>query len=328
MPYISSMLADLKYSEKEFPTIIINDGSITSLAQAQTWVESNLKPLAKELSCTGALLFRGFPITDAESYDAFFSAFNYPNFTYKESLSNAVRINYTEYVFTANEAPKEVEIYLHNEMAQTPVYPARISLFCEKAASEGGETAICRSDSLYSALFAVEPEVMNKLEKTGIKYTTSMPADDCPESGQGRSWRGTLSVETVEQAEVKLEKLGYSWQWAEDGSLEAQTAALPAIRELNGGRKVFFNQMIAAYMGWKGVKDSPETALCFGDDSFFSKSFLDTMVALAESITFDVPWQDGDVVIVDNNLAMHGRRPYSGDRKRKVLVVLGAAADK
>jgi hypothetical protein len=82
--------------------------------------------------------------------------------------------------------------------------------------------------------------------------------------------------------------------------------------------------MIAAYMGWKGVKESPETALCLGDDSHFSKSFLDTMVDLAESITFDIPWQDGDVVLVDNNLAMHGRRPYSGDRKRKVLVVLGA----
>lgn len=324
MSYVSHMLNDLKYSEKEFPTIIVNDGTITSLTQAITWVKSNLSALEKELSCTGAILFRGFPINDAQSYDAFFSAFNYALFTYKESLSNAVRINHTESVFTANEAPKEVEIYLHNEMAQTPIYPARISLFCEKSALIGGETAICRSDLLYSALLAVEPITMNKLEKTGIKYTTSMPAEHSLVSGQGRSWRGTLNVDTVEQAEAKLQQLGYSWQWAENGDLKAQTSALPAIRELNGGRKVFFNQMIAAYMGWKGVKESPEKALCFGDDSHFSKSFLDTMVSIAESITFNISWQDGDVALVDNNLAMHGRRPYSGDRKRKVLVVLGA----
>ncbi len=94
MPYISNMIADLKYSEKEFPTIIVNDGSITSVAQAKAWVGSNLDSLSKELNCTGAILFRGFPITDAQSYDAFFSAFNYANFTYKESLSNAVRINH------------------------------------------------------------------------------------------------------------------------------------------------------------------------------------------------------------------------------------------
>lgn len=324
MPYISTMLTGLKYSKEEFPTIIVNDGSIISLEEAEFWVNNNLEPLAKELNCSGAILFRGFPITDAQSYDRFFSAFNYPNFTYKESLSNAVRINHTEYVFTANEAPKHVEIYLHNEMAQTPIYPDRISLFCEKAASAGGETAICRSDLLYSALFAAEPELMNKLETIGIKYTTRMPAEDSPESGQGRSWRGTLNVDSVDQAEAKLKELRYSWQWEEDGSLTAQTAALPAIRELNGGRKVFFNQIIAAYMGWKGVKETPEIALCFGDDSYFSKPFLDTIVRLAESLTFDIPWQDGDVALVDNNLAMHGRRPYSGDLKRKVLVVLGA----
>ena len=323
MAYISNMVSELKHNEQEFPTIILNDGSITSIEQAKQWVGNNLDILSKELNSTGALLFRGFPVADANSYDAFFSAFEYANFTYKESLSNAVRINHTEYVFTANEAPKDVEIYLHNEMAQTPIYPERISLFCEAAALEGGETAICRSDILYSALHNAEPELMDKLEKTGVKYTTSMPAEDSPESGQGRSWRGTLSVETVEEAEEKLQKLGYSWQWTEDGALKAQTSAIPAIRELENGRKVFFNQIIAAYMGWHGVKESPASALCFGDNSDFSKTFLDTIVTTAEAITFDIPWQDGDVALVDNNLAMHGRRPYSGVRKRKVLVVLG-----
>lgn len=324
MSYESIMLSGLKFNTDQFPTIIVNDGTIVSLSQAKQWVTNNLSTLTKELDCTGALLFRGFPITDAESYDAFFSAFNYPNFTYAESLSNAVRINYTDYVFTANEAPKEVEIYLHNEMAQTPIYPARISLFCEKAALEGGETAICRSDLLYSALYAQEPELMDKLEETGVKYTTIMPNENCAQSGQGRSWRETLSVENVEQAEEKLMQLGYRWQWLGDGSLKAQTQALPAIRTLARGRKVFFNQLIAAYMGWSGVKEAPEIALSYGDDSHFSKSFLNKMVELAQEITFDIPWQDGDVALVDNNLAMHGRKPYSGDRKRKVLVVLGA----
>lgn len=325
MPYISKMTAELKYNQSEFPTIIANDGSVQTLTEAKSWVTNNLTALEKELSCTGAILFRDFPVTDAQSYDAFFAAFNYPNFTYKESLSNAVRINHTKHVFTANEAPKEVEIYLHNEMAQTPIYPGRISLFCENAADEGGATVICRSDLIYDQLLAAEPGLTDKLEKTGVKYTTCMPAQNSATSGQGRSWRGTLNVETVEQAEHKLEALDYSWQWAEDGSLNAQTCALAAIKTLESGRKVFFNQLIAAYMGWKGVKEDPAKALCFGDDSAISKNYLDTIVEISESLSYDLMWQDGDVALVDNNLAMHGRRPYSGDRKRKVLVVLGAA---
>jgi len=323
MPYVSNMVEDLKYTEQEFPTVIVNNGSVETLAQATSWVSENLAPLKRELSSTGAILFRGFPVTDATSYDEFFSAFEYPNFTYQESLSNAVRINHTEYVFTANEAPRDVEIYLHNEMAQTPFYPSIISLFCEKPADTGGATVVCRSDFVYERLFAAEPELTKKLEQVGVKYTTHMPAEDDPESGQGRSWRGTLSVDTVEQAEEKLGKLNYSWQWNDDGSLKAQTAALPAIRELDQGRKVFFNQIIAVYMGWKGVKEDPSTALCFGDDSEISKSYLDTIFAIAKALSFNLEWQTGDVAVVDNNLAMHGRLPYSGESKRKVLVVLG-----
>ncbi len=324
MPYTSTMGAGLKYSEQHFPTIIGNDGSAKTIGQSKLWIKENLESLKRELGCTGAVLFRGFPVSSAKDFDAFFSAFDYQNFTYKESLSNAVRVNQTEFVFTANEAPKEVEIYLHNEMAQTPVYPGIISLFCEETAYQGGETAICRSDFIYSQLLTVEPALTKKLEELGVKYTTAMPDQDVPESGQGRSWRGTLSVDTIAQAEEKLGSLNYSWQWNEDKSLAAQTTALPAIKTLENNRKTFFNQMIAAYLGWEGVKENPAKALCFGDDSAIPKSFLDAIVTIAQSLSYNIKWQNGDVAIVDNNLAMHGRLPYFGERKRKALVVLGA----
>ena len=144
MAYSSNMLADLEYNPDNFPSIIVNDGSISTLEQALAWISDNQAAMKKELACTGALLFRGFPVSDAVSYDRFFSGFGYSNFTYEESLSNAVRINYTDLVFSANEAPKDVEIYLHNEMAQTPVFPNIISLFCEKTADTGGATILCR----------------------------------------------------------------------------------------------------------------------------------------------------------------------------------------
>jgi len=317
------MTEGLKYDPAHFPTVIANDGSIGSIEQAKRWINENQAALKKELSCTGAILFRGFPVDSAETYDTFFNAFGYANFTYKESLSNAVRINHTEFVFTANEAPKHVEIYLHNEMAQTPIYPSIISLFCENAADQGGATAICRSDQMYQKLIKVAPEQTQKLEQLGIKYTTLMPADDKPESGQGRSWLGTLGVNNKTEAEAKLEKLGYSWEWLADGSLAAQSCKLDAIKTLDGGRKVFFNQIIAAYRGWKGALDDPSKAFCFGDGSPIGKEFLDHIVESSKQLAYELEWQDGDVAIVDNHLAMHGRMPYSGDRKRKVLVVLG-----
>lgn len=323
MTYSSAMLQDLEFSRDNFPSIIVNDGSITSLDQARSWIGENLKILKKELSCSGALLFRGFPVTDAASYDSFFSAFEYKNFTYKESLSNAVRINYTDQVFSANEAPKHVEISLHNEMAQTPIFPNIISLFCEKTADSGGATVLCRSDVVYQKIAAAEPQLTAKLAEVGIRYTTIIPSGDNLDSAQGRGWQSTLSVETKDQAEEKLNSLGYRWEWQSDESLLAQTKVLPAIKSLDNGRQVFFNQIIAAYQGWAGVKENPSKGLCFGDGSNIPKHYLDTLCAIAEETAYDLMWQNGDVAVVDNHIAMHGRRPYGGDSVRRVLVVLG-----
>ena len=323
MTYSSTMLEDLEFNQDNFPSIIVNDGSIKTLDQARAWIGENLAPLKKELSCTGALLFRGFPVTDAASYDSFFSAFEYKNFTYEESLSNAVRINYTDQVFSANEAPKHVEIYLHNEMAQTPIFPSIISLFCEKSADIGGATILCRSDIVYQKIAAAEPELTAKLAEVGIQYTTRISNGDNADSVQGRGWQGTLSVETKGQAEEKLDSLGYSWEWQSDDSLLAQTKVLPAIKSLENDRKVFFNQIIAAYQDWQGVKENPSRGLCFGDGSDIPKYFLDSICAIAAETAYDLMWQDGDVAVVDNHIAMHGRRPYGGDSVRRVLVVLG-----
>jgi len=115
-----------------FPCVLVNDGSIQSHSQAADWIQANLADIEQQLATSGAVLFRGFPVDSAETFDSFSSAFGYPNFTYKESLSNAVRINFTERVFTANEAPKEVEIFLHHEMAQTPISPSKL-FFCSLA---------------------------------------------------------------------------------------------------------------------------------------------------------------------------------------------------
>lgn len=311
------------FDDSVFPSVVLNEGQFQTIEATNQWIVENLGAIEAELSTSGAVLFRGFPINSAETFDAFSAAFGYSSFTYKESLSNAVRINFTERVFTANEAPKEVEIYLHHEMAQTPISPDKLFFFCNSAADQGGATPICRSDQLFKALQAENPELASEFEQKGLKYTTHMPSTDDINSGQGRSWASTLSVTNKNEAESKLAELGYTWEWLEDDSLKAITPILPAVLDL-GGMKVFYNQLVAAYMGWKGVRENPSSALSFGDDSSIPKEGLERIAELSKEFTFDLQWQDGDVALLDNKITMHGRRPYSGERKRQVLVALAA----
>ena len=307
-----------------FPVVRHPTPALATLADTLAWVGRERAALDAQLLDVGAVLFRGFPIASAEDFDAFSAAFGYGDFTYAESLSNAVRLNHTPRVFTANEAPPHVEIHLHHEMAQTPVSPSRLFFYCHRAAASGGATPLCRSDRLLEALAQEDPGFVEQLSERGLRYTTVMPCDDDADSGQGRSWRSTLSVEDLSGAEDRLRALGYDWQWLDNGSLRATTPRLPAVIERSDGRRVLYNQLIAAWLGWPGVREDPARALSFGDGSPLPLPGLRRMAELAERFTVDLAWQDGDVALVDNRLVMHGRRPYSGDRRRQVLVALAA----
>jgi hypothetical protein len=300
-----------EYGDSLFPLMygVQSDGDLGQ------WIVEHRDQLEAELAIHGAILFRGFGVTDDQGFDSFIRAFDWPNFTYAESLSNAVRRNRTELVFTANEAPPSVSIFLHHEMAQTPVYPSKLFFFCEQAAQSGGATPICRSDILLERLIAQVPEFIADCEAKGVRYSQTMPGQEDLASGQGRSWRSTLSAETQAEAQQKLEKLGYSWAWQGDDSLRVTSPQLAAIRTLADGRKVFFNQLIAAFRGWKDARNTASKSICFGDGSSIDIDHMAVAIELADQLTFDIPWQTGDIALVDNYLAMHGRRPFEGQRK-------------
>jgi|TARA_B110000444_G_scaffold134477_1_gene126297 alpha-ketoglutarate-dependent taurine dioxygenase len=301
------------YPDSLFPLVYASQSNTDSNVVAR-WIQQYKSKIEAELEINGAVLFRGFGVVDDQGFDAFIRAFDWPSFTYEESLSNAVRHNRTELVFTANEAPPSVSIFLHHEMAQTPVFPSKLFFFCEQAAASGGATPICRSDVLLERLQSEIPSFVAACEQKGIRYSQTMPAENDLQSGQGRSWASTLSAANAEEAETKLERLNYQWQWQTDGSLSVTTPILPAIKILRDGRKVFFNQLIAAFRGWQDARNNSEKSICYGDDSLISNDDMAVVIRLADQLTFDISWQAGDVVLVDNFITMHGRRPFEGQR--------------
>ena len=244
------------------------------------------------------------------TFDAAVAAFGLPNFTYEDSLSNAVRKVYSPRVFSANEAPPETTIFLHHEMAQTPVYPSKLFFFCQKAAEEGGSTPLCRSDVLWERIEKELPRLAQNCLTKGLKYSNVMPAEADLVSGNGAKLAKHLSVDSREEAEARLSELEYSWEWMELDELRVTSPTLPAVRELDNGKRSFFNQLIAAFKGWKDSRNEPSKSITYGDGSSLDPSEIERVCELADDITFDLPWQDGDLALVDNYLCMHGRRSF------------------
>jgi hypothetical protein len=304
-----------EFGGRVFPLVLQCTTADATLDATVNWVQSRRDELLSFANQHGAVLFRGFPLTTPQDLDAFIAAFDLPNFPYYESLSNAVRVNWTERVFSANEAPPEVTIHFHHEMAQTPIFPAKLFFFCQQPAEDGGATPICRSDVLFERLAEKCPKFARDCEQKGLVYSNVMPAENDPQSGMGRSWQSTLRAQTRDEAEARLTSLGYSWEWQPDGCLRATTPVLPGVREVSPGRKSFFNQLIAAFRGWKDARNDPSKAIRFGDGSPLDPDAVHVAIELAEELAFDVPWQRGDAVLVDNLIVMHGRRTFRGTRK-------------
>ena len=307
------------HGDSVFPYALVATET-ASLGQSTAWVAEHRDEIMQAATKHGAALLRNIGVETVEGFDAVVQALSLDNFPYKKSLSNAVRVNRTERVFSANEAPPEVQIFFHHEMAQTPLFPRWIMFSCEIAPQEGGATPLCRSDVLYERLKTECPEFIAKCEQLGLQYTNVMPGVDDAASGMGRSWASTLGVEDRDAAEARLRDLNYSWEWQDDGCLRATTPPLPAVMELDDGRRTFFNQLIAAYCGWKDERNDPSSAVRHGDGTILDADAVATAGKIADEITFYMNWQVGDIVVIDNTVVMHARQPFVG--KRKVVASL------
>jgi hypothetical protein len=63
----------------------------------------------------------------------------------------------------------------------------------------------------------------------------------------------------------------------------------------------------------------------FGDGSAIDDSIIQELQALYRELQVVFPWQQGDVVVLDNLLTAHARNPFSGERR--LLVALGDMLD-
>ena len=192
---------DQGYQSDSKPLVYAFGSSKKNVKDLVDWVKIKKEEIITNLNIHGAILFRGFPVESDIDFDAFVNAFEMNNLDYRDTLSNAVRINRTPRVFTANESPPDVSIFLHHELAQTTVYPSHLFFYCEQPPDGGGETPICRSDLLLENLEDEISLFVKKCGELGVRYTNIIPSKKDQDSGQGRSWQDTLSVSDKISAE-------------------------------------------------------------------------------------------------------------------------------
>jgi alpha-ketoglutarate-dependent taurine dioxygenase len=208
-------------------------------------------------------------------------------------------------------------IALHREASYAPGSPDILMFLCERPAGSGGETILCDGSELLAAL---PSDVRDFANGTGIRWANDIP--------DGR-WQAMLGTDDPEQALA----IAANWRpplrpW-ESLSFEftGQTITMTlhtrcVTTPLFGAMSTFCNSVLIMSPQPADGYLEDRLRLRLDDGSPFPVDLLAAISRTAEQCTEPVRWRAGDVVVVDNTRAMHGRRAFT-DPARRILVRMG-----
>eukprot|EP01018_Ginkgo_biloba_P036391 Gb_06041 [translate_table: standard] len=220
-------------------------------------------------------------------------------------LGAASRTRIEGRVYTANEAPLHQPIQFLHEMSVYEDFPTKLAFYCEIAPPEGGQTATLWSHKITQKMEQKYTELIRKLEKVGLMYSTTLPPEDDPNDFL-HGWQTHFQTKDKEEAEKKAAKSGYQAQWLEYGCLNLIIGPRVAIRTFDAEKKAWFNYII-----WHNPKDP----LTLGDGSLFPREAIETCVQIVGEECVEVTWEVGDVLVLDNRLVQHARKPSKPPRR-------------
>jgi alpha-ketoglutarate-dependent taurine dioxygenase len=306
------------------------------------WIADERKDLKKDLQHTGAILFRGFKkIWGAEAFEAVVSAISPVPSTDEGSTSPRTRVGKRTY--TSTDIPAFVPIELHQERSFHREFPDGIAFFCDLTPKKGGETPIADMRAVYRAL---PIDVITRFEQKGIRLQRKLPAVNLTGNKAIRTWQETFETNSQSEVERIVAELGWQHQWHQsylylDSYVEINNPVLPpSIRHPITNERVWFNQAhvmhnsnflywakrYGGFKLWGTALLAPVLTQFFyyhhihGDGSEIANADLDAIRQAVSSQEIRFPWQQCDVLLLDNILMAHGRCRFQG--KRRILVSL------
>lgn len=287
------------------------------------WCKDRRERLGERLVAAGALLFRGFDVPDAAAFDAVADRLFDERlaYVYRSTPRTAVGGR----LYTTTEYPAQAHIPLHNENAYQRDWPLRLAFCCLQPAARGGQTPLASTPAVTRRI----PErIVERFRQDGVLYVRNYyDYLDLP-------WQTVFQTEDRADMEAFCAQQGIEVEWKPDGNLRTrQTAQALAAHPLTG-EEVWFNQAHLfhvsgldaatrdAMLEMFDADDLPRSA-CYGDGSPIPEADLETIRRAFDEETVEFDWQAGDVLLLDNMLVSHGRRPFEGERR--VLAALGEA---
>lgn len=281
------------------------------------WAANNKKQLGEYLSDQGGILFRNFGVRSNDEFEQFIASVSGDALEYSERSSPRSRVLDTN-IYTSTDYPAGQTIFVHNENSYKRTFNQKIFFFCETPSIQGGETPLADCRNVYERL---SPEVRRRFIEKNWMYVRNYG------DGFGLDWQTAFQTSDKKVVEEHCKLNGIEVEWMGDDRLRTR-AVLPAtIKHPQTGEISWFNHATFFHVstlepslregllaGFETEADLP-TNTYYGDGSPIEAEVLEELRDLYRQETVSFLWQQGDILMLDNILAAHGRAPYTGTRR-------------
>jgi alpha-ketoglutarate-dependent taurine dioxygenase len=279
------------------------------------WLADHRSELDELLVGPGALLLRGFDVAALERFRELVRVFTDDLLDYTYQSTPRSRVG--DGIFTSTEYPADQEIPLHGEMSFARRWPMRIWFGCLTAPAEQGETPIADARAVCRR---IDPAVRERFARLGVMYVRNYhPYLDLP-------WQDVFNTSDRDEVEAFCRRTGIGVEWKEGDLLCTRQVCQGVAGHPRTGEPVWFNQAHLFHVSSLPDEareslelsfdeaDLPRNAY-YGDGSPIGADELREVrrALAAEEVRFG--WCEGDVLMLDNMLVAHGRRPFRGPRR-------------
>jgi len=310
------------------------------------WLRANPDWVAAALVEHGALLFRGFAVADARTFESVARAID--DDLKNDYLGTSPRNALTDHVFTASELPSYYPIPQHCEMTFVARPPRRLFFCClVEPASGSGETPLA---DFRKVLRDLHPSLVRRFERHGLRIVRNYSG---PDGGRRfdlwrlKRWDEMFRTTDRATVEARCREEGFEPTWTAAGGLRLVSSQPVTRTRPETGEPVWHNHSTTFHLSqaegeyrriyrmrptlrhfllWRlaGVLERlqrrrPVDELAMqctrADGGEIPREDMEVVREAVWRHMVVFPWRRGDVLAIDNYAVAHGRLPYHGPRE-------------
>jgi len=310
--------------DQPFPLLI---QPATDDVDLNRWVKDNRETVEGHLLKEGAILFRGFKIDTPTKFEQFVTSMSAGLLEYFDQHTPRTRVS--GQIFTSTEYPAGHTVPFHSENSKNHVWPMKLWFCCVQPALEGGETPLADNRRV---LALIDPKIKERFIEKKVMYVRNFG------DGFGLPWQKAFQTSDRSVVEQHCREARMECQWKDQNRLHLRHVCQAISHHPQTKEMVWFNQAHLFHVSSVGPaaseallevfkeEDLPSNAY-YGDGTRIETSILDEIREAFRQSSVSFPWQTGDVVMIENMLIAHGRKPFSGPRKVIVAMADPFSAD-